>query len=414
MWKSKKLSLPAASILLGLTLLAGCSDDKPNPQQGQRQMPAPSVSVVTVSEEPVGNYNEFVARTEASETVDLRARVEGFIETRGFIEGETVQKDQLLFLIDQAPFKAALSQAKASLTSSRAEEVRAKADLDRGRELFPQGHISKSDLDRLVSAEAQAQANVQASKAQLETAHINLSYTEIRAPFAGRIGKATYSVGNLVGPSSSALAELIKLDPIYVNFQVNEKALIDYQQSRQRRAGGHNGETNNEVDLSLKLPNGSIYPEAGRFEFADIKVEETTGTVNLRVSFPNPDKLLLPGLYTTLMVDSTRKENMPLIPQASVQENQQGRFVLVVNQENKVETRIIKTGRRIGPMWVVTSGLNAGEKVIVTGLQKVRPGVTVNPVLKVINTTTGTLSDPEPAKAPASEATASSASSEGS
>ena len=414
MWESKKLPLPTAALTLGLALLAGCSDDQANPQQAQHQMPAPSVSVVAVSEQPVGSYSEFVARTEASETVDLRARVDGFIEKRGFIEGDTVQKDQLLFLIDQAPFKAALSQAKANMSSAQAEEVRAKADLDRGRELFPQGHISKSDLDRLVSAEAQAKANVQASKAQLETARINLSYTEIRAPFSGRIGKATYSVGNLVGPSSSALAELIKLDPIYVNFQVNEKALITYQQSRQRSANNPNGDTNNEVDLSLKLPNGSIYPEEGTFEFADIRVEETTGTVNLRASFPNPDKLLLPGLYTTLMVDSTQKENMPLIPQASVQENQQGRFVLVVNQENKVETRIIKTGRRIGPMWVVTSGLNAGEKVIVAGLQKVRPGVTVNPALKVINTTTGTLSDPEPAKAPASETTASSANSEAS
>ncbi|MTI13683.1 efflux RND transporter periplasmic adaptor subunit [Sansalvadorimonas verongulae] len=393
MWKPKKLSLPVISIVLGLTALAGCSDGKQNPQNGQMQMPAPSVSVVTVSEEPVGAYNEFVARTEASETVELRARVEGFIEKRGFLEGETVQKGQLLFLIDQAPFQAVLSQAKANLISAQAEEVRAKGDLDRGHELFPQGHISKSDLDKLISTEAQAKANVQASKAQLETARINLSYTEIRAPFSGRIGKATYSVGNLVGPSSSPLAELVKLDPMHVNFQVNEKVLISYQQSHQEHTRDHNG--GSEFDLSLKLPNGSIYSEPGIFDFADIKVDETTGTINLRASFSNPDRLLLPGLYATLMVDSTRKENMPLIPQVSVQENQQGRFVLVVNDENKVNTRIIKTGRRIGPMWTVTSGLKAGEKVIVAGLQKVRPDITVNPVMKMIDTTTGTLSDPE-------------------
>ncbi|WP_281648080.1 efflux RND transporter periplasmic adaptor subunit [Parendozoicomonas sp. Alg238-R29] len=392
MWKLKTLPLQTASVLFGLVLLSGCSDNQQSAQQ--RQMPAPSVSVISVNEEPVGQYSEFVARTEASEAVSLRARVEGFIEKRGFIEGETVQKDQLLFLIDQAPFKATLSQAKANLSSAQAEEIRAKADLKRGKELFPQGHISKSDLDKLISMEAQAKANVEAAKAQLETARINLSYTEIRAPFSGRVGKATYSVGNLVGPSSPALAELIKLDPMYVNFQINEKELISYQQTH-----GRDGDTNSEFDLSLKLPNGSTYPEPGTFDFADIKVDETTGTVNLRATFPNPDKLLLPGLYVTLMVDSTKKENMPLIPQASVQENQQGRFVLIVNQENKVETRIIQTGRRIGPMWVVTSGLQAGDKIIVAGLQKVRPGVIVNPTLKVINTTTGTLSAPQHVKA---------------
>ncbi|MGY0219493.1 efflux RND transporter periplasmic adaptor subunit [Endozoicomonadaceae bacterium StTr2] len=360
-------------------------------------MPAPAVSVISVPLEPVGEYREFVARTEASETVELRARVEGFIETRGFTEGANVEKDQLLFRIDQAPFKAALSQAKASLASAKAEAIRAKADLERGQELYPKGHMSKADLDKLTSAAAQARANVQVAKAQLETAEINLSYTEIHAPFSGKIGKETYSVGNLVGPSSSPLAELIQIDPVHVNFQVNEKEQITYQQSH-----AQNPDANEDFNLSLKLPNGSVYNQKGSFDFADIKVDEATGTVNIRASFPNPDKLLLPGLYVTLVADSTKKQPMPLIPQAAVQENQQGRFVLVVDENNQVETRIIETGRRIGPMWSVKSGLKAGEQVIVSGLQKVRPGIAVNPVLKVVDKTTGVMHDAD--NAPNSEA----------
>ena len=384
-----KLSFRTVSLIMGLTFLAGCSDEQTTAEAGF-QMPAPAVSVISVPLEPVGQYHEFVARTEASEMVELRARVDGFIETRGFTEGANVEKDQLLFRIDQAPFKAALSQAKANLASAEAEAIRARADLERGQELYPQGHMSKADLDKLTSAEAQAKANVQAAKAQLQTAEINLSYTEIHAPFKGKIGKETYSVGNLVGPSSSPLAELVQLDPIYVNFQVNEKDQLNYQQTHSRDA-----DANDEFSLSLKLPNGSTYDQKGRFEFTDIKVDEATGTVNLRTSFPNPDRLLLPGLYVTLIADSTEKQLMPLIPQAAVQENQQGRFVLIVDSNNQVETRVIKTGRRIGHMWAVESGLEVGEKVIVAGLQKVRPGVAVNPILKTVDKTTGVMHDAE-------------------
>ncbi|MCL6271613.1 efflux RND transporter periplasmic adaptor subunit [Sansalvadorimonas sp. 2012CJ34-2] len=385
---TKNLSIKAAPLLLGMALLAGCSEEN---QQGatQHQIPPPAVSVASVTNEAVGDYAEFVARTEASESVDLRARVEGFLQERNFIEGETVQKDQLLFKIDPAPFKASLSQANAKLASARAAKVQAAADLERGRELFPQGHISKANLDSLISAEAQAVANVESAKAQVETARINLSYSEINAPFSGKIGKETYSVGNLVGPSSDPLASLIKVDPMYVNFQVNEKLMITYQQQHQG-----NGNVNQEFSTSLKLPNGAMYDEPGSFDFADIKVDETTGTVNMRAAFPNPDKLLLPGLYVTLIIKGTQKQDKPLIPQAAVQENQQGRFVLVVNSENKVDTRIIKTGRRIGPMWVVESGLKASEKIIVSGLQKVRPGIVVTPVMKVVDMETGTFSDP--------------------
>ena len=385
---AKHLSLKLIPVALAIGLLAGCSEDKSASAQGN--VPPPAVSVVTVTSEPVGQYGEFVARTEASETVDLRVRVDGFIEKRNFIEGEQVDKGQLLFLLDQAPFKAALSQAKANLASAEAGQIRTAADLSRGRDLFPQGHISKSNMDTLISNEAQAKASVEGARAKLQEARINLSYTEIHAPFSGLIGKETYSVGSLVGATSQPLATLVKVDPIYVNFQVNEKDLLNYQTKHQGM--GLEG-INQDFNANLKLPNGSMYAEQGTFDFTDTKVEETTGTVTLRASFPNPDRLLLPGLYVTLVVNSEAKKSMPVIPQATVQENQQGRFVLVVNKDNKVEPRIVTMGRRIGPMWAVDSGLNEGERIIISGLQKVRPGVVVNPLMKTVDHETGTVSD---------------------
>ncbi|WP_211828612.1 efflux RND transporter periplasmic adaptor subunit [Kistimonas asteriae] len=367
-------------------LLAGCSDDA---DKQQAAAPAPAVSVVKVENRPVGDYREFVARTEAVEEVDLRARVEGYLTRREFIEGDRVEKGQLLFEIDPAPFKATISQAKANLSSSKAELIRAEKALKRGRELFPKGFISQSDVDTLTSNDAQARASVQARQAELETAMINLSYTRITAPFSGEIGKARYSVGNLVGPSSEPLAVLTSTDPMYVSFSVNDKDVVKYLE---QYAGSR--ERPNDFDLSLRLPTGGEFSQPGTFNFANTRADETTGTINMRAEFPNPENILLPGLYVTLIAESKEKTEMPLIPQAAVQENQQGRFVLVVTDDNKIETRMVDMGRRLGAMWVVNKGLKMGERIVVEGLQKVRPGLVVNPVLKDINMTTGTLSTP--------------------
>ncbi|GAA4652495.1 efflux RND transporter periplasmic adaptor subunit [Kistimonas scapharcae] len=384
-------------------LLAGCSDDA---DKQQTAAPAPAVSVVTVENRPVGDYREFVARTEAVEEVKLRARVEGYLIRRDFIEGDRVEKGQLLFQIDPAPFEASISQAKANLSSSKAELIRAEKALKRGRELFPKGFISQSDVDTLTSNDAQARASVQARQAELETAMINLSYTRITAPFSGEIGKARYSVGNLVGPSSEPLAVLTSTDPMYVSFSVNDKDVIKYLE---QYAGSR--ERPNDFDLSLRLPTGGEFSQPGTFNFANTRADETTGTINMRAEFPNPENILLPGLYVTLIAESKEKTEMPLIPQAAVQENQQGRFVLVVTADNKIETRMVDMGRRLGAMWVVNKGLQHGERIVVEGLQKVRPGVVVNPVMKTINLETGTLSNPkEPSSHSATAGTTSEAS----
>ncbi|WP_461538507.1 efflux RND transporter periplasmic adaptor subunit [Spongorhabdus nitratireducens] len=370
-------------------LVSGCSDETPQ----QAAPPPPSVIVTEIENTPVGEHKEFVARTEAVEEVDLRARVEGYLTHRGFVEGETVHKGQLLFELDPASFEAALSSAEAELSRNRAAETKAIHDLKRGKELQPKGYISQSDLDKLSSDFDQAKASVAAAEAAVETARINLGYTRITAPFAGVIGKERYSIGNLVNASSEPLARLSSVDPMYVNFQINEKELVNYHLEE----GERDQKKSKEFNLNLRLPNGAAYKQKGTFNFADTKVDETTGTVNLRAEFPNPDGILFPGMYVTLIAESQDKTPSPLIPQAAVQENQQGRFVLVVEADNKVSTRFLELGRRIGPMWVVKGGLKSGERIIVEGLQKVQSGGTVTPVERKVDPVTGAIIPPEEA-----------------
>ncbi|WP_081869693.1 efflux RND transporter periplasmic adaptor subunit [Endozoicomonas numazuensis] len=372
--------LPFGLLVASVLALSGC-----NQKQEQRQMPPPAVSVISVTEQPVGDYQEYVARTEAVNTVDLRARVEGFLAQRDFTEGQTVEKDQLLFEIDPKPYVANLKKAEADLASTKAELNKSKKDLQRSKDLYKKGHISQADLDTQTSKEAQAEASVQAAEAQIDTAKLDLSYTNIKAPFKGQIGRAKYSVGNLVGPTSEPLATLTSIDPIYVNFQVNEKQIISHLQE----SSGNRIPEEQEFEMRLRLPNGSDYDHKGLFNFADTKVDETTGTLTLRAEFPNPQGIIVPGLYVSLIMESKNKTVHPVIPQSSVQENQSGRFVLVVKQDNSVETRQVDLGRRMGPMWVVNSGLKTGEHIIVEGLQKVRPGVKVTPSMVTINPETG-------------------------
>ncbi|MRI32043.1 efflux transporter periplasmic adaptor subunit [Endozoicomonas sp. OPT23] len=387
--KTAKLSVyfifKVCSLLIAVYSLLACDDQKPQ----QHQMPPPAVSIINITEQPVGSHKEYVARAEASKTVDLKARVEGFLIKRNFIEGQMVEKNQLLFQIDKKPFQASLKKAEADLASAKAELNTARKSLIRNKDLFRKGHLSQASLDKAVSAEAQALASVEVAEAGVETARLNLEYTEIHAPFKGEVGLAKYSVGNLVNSGSDSLAQLTSIDPVYVNFQVNEKTVINHLQSD----AGKNDltEDNKRYDIRLRLPNDKMYSKLGKLNFANTKIDETTGTLTLRAAFPNPDGVVVPGLYVTLIVDSREKVPHVVIPQAAVQENQSGYFVLVVSSDNKVQSRLTKMGRRIGPMWVVDSGLKPGEQLIVEGLQKVRNGVTVSPTRVSVNAETGAI-----------------------
>ena len=265
--------------------------------------------------------------------------------------------------------------ALADLKSKIAGSDGANRDLKRGKEVAEKGFLSQSDLDKLTTNAAQTAANVKSGEAALEKARLNLSYTEIKAPFSGQIGKVKYDVGNIVGPQSSELAELTAVDPIYVNFQVEEAVYLNYQQKHQNDAGPEAAP----IDLHLRLPNNTLYDQAGKLDFADTKIDQGTGTVELRAVFNNPNKLIMPGMFVTLIVES--------------QDKQEGKFVLVIDKSNKVASRHVTLGRRMNAMWVVESGLSANEQVIIEGLQKVRTGIEVNPVAKMVNATTGVVTD---------------------
>ena len=387
--------LPISVLATSALILTGCSEEKSQ----HRQMPPPAVSVFSVTDQKVGDYYEYVGRSEAINSVDIRARVEGFLVKRNFTEGGTVDQGQLLYEIDRAPFEAALKGAKAQLTSSQASLVNARKSLSRTQDLIKRGAISQSDYDNQVSAEAQAAAAVQLAQANLETAQLNLGYTRINAPFRGAIGKSNFSVGNLINPTSGTLATLTSMDPIYVTFQVDERQLISHLIKNPNARSGASQvpiesalEEKGAFTLSLKLPNGQEYNQPGTFSFADTQVNETMGTLTLRATFPNPEGIILPGLYVTVQAESTAKTPLPLIPQSSVQQDQGGHFVLVIKPDNTVESRHVELGRRINAMWAVKSGLKPGEQIIVQGLQKVRVGGKVNPTLVTVNPTTGTIS----------------------
>jgi membrane fusion protein, multidrug efflux system len=354
--------------------LAACDDGGTRTQAAP---PPPAVVVTPAERRDINPPIEYVGQTVALDTVDLRARVEAFLVNRPFKEGDDVKKGDLLIGLEREPFEAAADAAAAKVAEARAEVVRTRRDLERARTLTSQGNLSQQSLDRAISDDQQAQASLRASEAELRQAQIDLGYTQITAPFDGRIGRSVYSVGQWVGPESGVLATLVKLDPIYAIFNVSEQSYLNYRQRVQQAA--REGRPKPAYVPRLRLANGTEYPLPGRLNFVDNRVDPTTGTIAVRADFANPDKLLVPGLFVTVVLQSTEAKSALLIPQAAVQEDQAGRFVLAVGANNIVEVRRIETGARVGVMWEVTSGLVEGEPVIYEGIQKVRPGIAVVP-----------------------------------
>ena len=337
----------------------------------QNMAPPPAVSVTPVVSRQVTETGTYVGRVTAIDKVDVVARVPGFIEERGFTEGQQVKKGELLFRIEQATYKAAVEQARAALAKAKATEVNAKLQLERGKDLVRNNNIPQATVDQRAADEEAAQASVMEAQAELEQAEINLGYTEIRSPIDGRIGLATFTIGNLVQPSSGKLATIVSQDPIYVIFQVSQRNVLEY---RRRVAESPN---NTHLTIHIKLPDGSAYPHSGLTNFLDVQVDSTTDTVAVRAKVPNPDGLLTAGGVVGVIVERGAPRSALTIPQAAVLLDQAGRYVLVVDAEKKVEQRRVTLGAEQGRNVVVTDGLKAGELVIVEGIQKVRAGQVV-------------------------------------
>lgn len=412
----------AALVAAGLAL-AGCdAGDQGTP----REAPPPVVTVAPVKERPVRQSAEFVGRIEPISYVELRARVEGFLQNRNFVEGTFVRTGDVLFEIEPEPFEAALVRAEADVASAKAAVTEAENALKRAQQLIRRGNISQAKLDEAQASAEQTAASLRAREADLKQAQINLSYARIVAPIDGRIDRSVYSVGNLVSPESGVLATVTALDPIYVNFSISERALVTFAQeaARERRrtpttppaADAAEPETADTTDtaltgeidivketepppepappgnpptsaqaspdvtLVLKLPNESIYPHEGLLTFIDTRIDPQTGTILLRGTMPNPDGILLPGQFVTVSIRANEAVSALTVPQAAIQRDQQGPFVLIVGADGTVQVRRIRTGVRDGTDWIVEDGLTEGELLIVQGLQKVRPGMTVKTV----------------------------------
>lgn len=360
-----------AFIIMTASALAAC-DQQPQ-QASQTAAPPPAVVVVAAERRDITSSTDFVGRVEAVDKVDLRARVEGFLENRAFEEGKPVQQGDLLFQIQQSEFRATVDQAKAELAAAEARKTNSAGQLARALTLLQKKDVPEAEVDRRRAEDQMAEANVLQAKAALEKAELNLAYTEIRSPINGRIGRAAYTVGNLVGPDSGVLATIVSQDPIYVVFAVSQRILLDVQ--KQARAGG--GKAKDDNILRLILADGSTYPQPGKIDFADIQISESTDTLSVRGSFPNPLGQLIDGQFVTLSVEADTPEQAVVIPQVALQADQAGVFVLAVRDDNTAEIRRVKTGAAQGAMIAVEEGLKEGERVIVEGAQKVRPGQAV-------------------------------------
>jgi len=362
-------SCALAAIVL---LLSACSG-----KTGGQAPPPPAVGVIKAVTQPITVYEDYVGQTEAVDTVEIRARVSGLLERQAFEDGGKVKKGDLLFVIDQQAYIAALAQAKAALAQTQAAHLNSKQNLDRIRPLLADKAISQQDLDAAIAKEGTDAANVDAAKAQVKTAELNLEYTSLHASRDGVVSKALIKPGGLVNASTTLLTTLYSVDPIYVNFAVSEQKLLELQRQLKRNPGEDKAKL---PPFRLRLADGSEYKSSGRLNFVDAAVDPKSGTLQVRALVPNPDRLLRAGQLVRVIFPSLEPLNAILVPQKAVQELQGKRSVYVVDAEGKAAYREVTANIRLGNDWAVESGVQPGEVVIVEGTQKVHPGAPVKPV----------------------------------
>ncbi|KFC08753.1 membrane fusion protein of RND family multidrug efflux pump [Trabulsiella guamensis ATCC 49490] len=365
---------PLAIVLMlsGSIALTGC-DEKPA-QQGAQQMPA--VGIVTLKSEPLQITTELPGRTSAYRIAEVRPQVSGIILKRNFVEGSDIEAGVSLYQIDPATYQATYESAKGDLAKAQAAANIASLTVKRYQKLLGTKYISQQDYDNALADSQQANAAVVAAKAAVETARINLAYTKVTSPISGRIGKSAVTEGALVqNGQSTALATVQQLDPIYVDVTQSSN---DFLRLKEELASGKLQQENGKAKVELVTSEGKTLPQAGTLEFSDVTVDQTTGSITLRAVFPNPDGYLLPGMFVRARLQEGTNPEALLVPQQGVTRTPRGdATAMVVGAGDKVEVRQITATQAIGDKWLVTEGLKSGDRVIVTGLQKVRPGVQV-------------------------------------
>jgi len=362
------------ALLLMLTFPWSALGGPPGPGGG----PLPLVTVVAVTEQDVNPPTEYVGHMEAVQTVDLRARIEGFLEQVKFKEGSDVRAADLLYVIEQAPYQAKVDADTASVTQATATFTKAHQYLERVRTVRS-GGVSGADIDDAVAEELRARGKLEEAKANLDRSRLDLGYTTVRAPITGRIGRTAFTRGNLVNPASGPLARIVQIHPIRVVYSVSENNLVAIKMALKDAA---RGKKNPMLAPRIKLPGGKVLKTSGQIDFVDNTVDPGTGTIAVWALFDNPDGTLLPGQYVTVLVVLSQPELMTVVPQSAILEDQDGRYVLLVNDQNQVVMRRVKTGPVIGVNWAIESGLAVNERVIVQGVQKVHPGMAVKTIIQ--------------------------------
>jgi len=376
-FRKKPLKFLMVVMILSVGLSTGaCGDRKQSPPPS----PVPEVAVLTVRPEEVVLTTELPGRTSAYRVAEIRPQVNGIVLKRTFREGADVTSGEVLYQIDPAPYQSALANARAALSRAEANLPAARSRAERYKDLIADKAVSQQDYDDASAVLKQAEADVESWKAAVETARINLAYTRITAPISGRIGRSAVTEGALVTAHQPlALATIQQLDPIYMDVPQSTAELL---RLKSRLKAGHLDRSGaNQKKVQLLLEDGTTYPEEGTLEFQDVTVDPTTGSVILRVVFPNPQGVLLPGMFERAVVKEGVNRRAILIPQQAVSRDSKGNpSVLIVDEGGKVQPRLLGIDRAIGDKWFVTSGLVSGDRVIVEGLQKVRPGASVKVV----------------------------------
>jgi membrane fusion protein (multidrug efflux system) len=361
-----RIGLPA--LCLALPLLTGCEERKPAAAPSAK----PAVGVYPAAMKGVQRSFQFVGRIKAVESVQVRARVEGFLDKVLFREGQDVKVGDPLYQIETVQFQAQVDQAKANLASAEAEATNARLQYARHAQLAKDQFTPQAQLDQAKAALDTGLAKVMQMRAILTQAQVNLDYTDIRSPINGRIGRTAYTLGNLVNPASGVLATIVSQDPIYVQFPVSVRDLETIREARRKEDGGIA-----KIEIRVRLPNGQEYPERGVWNLTDPQVDQQTDTLLMRATVANPGRRLIDGQFVTAAIRERQEEPRLVVPQAALQIDQSGYYVLVVDDQHKVEQRRVQTGPNQETDVVVTSGLRQGENVIVDGIQKVRPGQVV-------------------------------------
>ena len=366
----------SAALLAALVGLSGCKSEATTAQQA----PAPQVSVASALERDVTEWDEFTGRLEAVESVEVRPRVTGYIESVNFTEGSTVKKGDLLFVIDPRPYQAELSKAEAELARAVARSELAVADEGRSAKLLDIKAVSREEYDSRINATREAKADVAAARAAVDSAKLNLEFTHITAPISGRVSKAAVTAGNLVtGGSNTAalLTTVVSLDPMYVTFEGDEQIYLKYNELSRRGERSSSRDAANPVLMGLANENG--YPHHGAMVFVDNQVDPRTGTIRARASFENKDGFLTPGLFARVKLLGHNSYRAVLVDDRAIGTDQSQKFVYVIDAQNKVTYRPVTVGRLNDGLRIVEKGLQPGETVVVNGLQRVRPGVVVAP-----------------------------------